>query len=592
VNGEGPFKNALRLVEACLDNHPAIEFFTRVVGSRPAWEFKLAHPVLTDKPVRLSLPKDFPANPPQLHVDPTLCLTLPHVEEDGRVCLSIVAQPGDYEDPCLPVYRVIAEFQQKLLEPALNSEWVQEQFHKERLSYWQRFCNMRHNKGRRRRVQPTSVTYVTLESFTTWKEGTIAAYVVKNAHKLRRQQQVVCMDPNEPHGFAQRHGWASGTLVRGYALFIELPHDFPWTPATWPQHFGDLAALVGGVTTQDNFLIDWLLESKRKFGIKPAADDDADPTTGLHPLMVVLVQDAVPYAYQIWPSTVPVITTPTVEPIKLVRIDAAWCLTRDHAPAVFNPRQKKRVLVFGCGSLGSPLIELLARAGVGTLDIVDSDLFNTPNTARHILGVKSVQCSKSIAMAVRLKAELPGVEVNGYFEQASTWVETKCRTGQYDLIVDCTAESSVRTLLTHWRETAFGNCSVIHAWVEPFCAAAHVVLSRTTEPWPKDDPADTLVNVADYSKADVRIDLPACGDGFHPYGATDIWQAAAFAAERVLAVVDDINYPSTIWSWVRSKAFFETLNADIKTGALVPTVGTRFDSVMITREYLKVLGNK
>ena len=136
---------------------------------------------------------------------------------------------------------------------------------------------------------------------------------------------------------------------------------------------------------------------------------------------------------------------------------------------------------------------------------------------------------------------------------------------------------------------AFGDSPLVHAWVEPFCAAAHVVLTQSSAPWPRDDPADRLVNAADFSDANTRVDLPACSAGFHPYGAADVWQAAAFAAERVLAALDDRNHVSTVWTWVRSKAFFDGLGVTVRLREIVPTAGGRHDSVMLTRDYGTVL---
>jgi hypothetical protein len=107
--------------------------------------------------------------------------------------------------------------------------------------------------------------------------------------------------------------------------------------------------------------------------------------------------------------------------------------------------------------------------------------------------------------------------------------------------------------------------------------------------WPDDDPGGKLA--AATWGAGVRVDLPACGAGFHPYGASDVWQAAGFTAERLLAVLDGKVEQSTVWSWVRSKSFFDSLAVDVTVGPLAPAVGTPFDSVQITRLLGEVLGN-
>ena len=43
------------------------------------------------------------------------------------------------------------------------------------------------------------------------------------------------------------------------------------------------------------------------------------------------------------------------------------------------------VLVAGCGGLGGVVVEILARAGVGTLTLVDGDVFSESKLNRQLL---------------------------------------------------------------------------------------------------------------------------------------------------------------------------------------------------------------
>jgi proteasome lid subunit RPN8/RPN11 len=95
------------------------------------------------------------------------------------------------------------------------------------------------------------------------------------------------------------------------------------------------------------------------------------------------------------------------------------------------------------------------------------------------------------------------------------------------------------------------------------CSAGHVVLTQPEVPWPEDDPADAFVNASDLAAGDTRVALPACSAGFHPYGVADIELIAAFATERVIAVLDDPRQASAVWSWVRSSAFLDALPVDV-----------------------------
>jgi molybdopterin/thiamine biosynthesis adenylyltransferase len=585
------FPTAVQAVESWLDG-PASSFATRLKRSSNSktleWELDLrayGYPIET---VRLRLSILFPAVPCELYVPAKLCLQLPHVEEDGKVCLDEVCQPADFEQPVAAVRRAVKRFKEELLQRSSNKEWCSAELHAERLSYWNRFCDRR-QKAPHGRPRPRT-TLVSMAEVDTWSEGQIAAFIPKGSRDRRIQTQVVTLGSADPVELAARHDFNAGTLVKGDALFVRLPEELRWSPQTWPQNFLELEALVRA-TTSEYSIAEWLSHK----GWEVELEDEARRAKsdkiaiGTRPLLVVLCHGNELYGYQISQSVVSLVTLPHAAPVKLVRIDPRWALSRDHLSERLEQRRKKRVLLLGTGSLGSPVADVLARAGVGILDIVDSEVFESENVSRHLLGMSSILRGKAASVAARIKKEVPGIEVRGHPRDARTWCAENCTPGRYDLVIDLTAESSVRIFLAHTRAVLLGNTPVIHAWVEPHCAATHVVATTISEPWPASDPAGAKVNAADYSAAKIRVDMPACSAGFHPYGSADILQAAGFSAERILDVLDTGLASSTIWSSVRSQEFFETLHGPIATRPLVPAAGGARDGVMMTRPLKTVL---
>ncbi|WP_298409595.1 ThiF family adenylyltransferase [Janthinobacterium sp.] len=541
--------------------------------------------------VKISLGALFPAIPCELYVDVALCLKIPHVEEDGRVCLDEVCQAVDFDEPVAAVVRALKRFQSELLERSSNEGWAQEQLQAERLSYWARFCDQK-QKEPRGRPRP-SATLVNMESVVDWAEGRIAAYIPHGTKHRRFDVQVVTLGSLDPVNLAQRHGWSSGTLVKGRAAFARLPDDLEWTPSTWPTDFAHLDALVAAATYGQQSVAKWLMRTgwiDTSDGAEERLASCKIPD-GSMPLLVVLCLGMELYGYQISPSTVSLVTAPHAAPVKLLRIDPTWALIRDHAVTPFQQRQHKCVLLLGCGSLGSPIADILGRSGVGGIDIVDSQLLEPANVSRHILGLSVIRQSKAKVVAARLSKDIPGIVANGFHDDALRWMSKNCQPGKYDLILDCTAESTVRIFLSHLRSELFGDVPIVHAWVEPFCAAAHVVASTLSEPWPTNDPVRSHVNAADYSNADVRVKLPACSDGFHPYGSADILQAAGFTGERVIEVLDRVLDDSRVWSFVRTQAFFDALSLPITTNSIVPATGGIRDGVLTTRLLRDVLSS-
>lgn len=568
-----PFELAAAGIEAWLDGPaaPLVRRSRRTDSRRNAasWEFELPHRTLGQQTVRLSIPRDFPATAPEIYFDERLCLVLPHIEENGRLCHGVETSPADYEQPTRAADAVLAALAQ-FWSQAADDEWVLQEFHRERLSYWSRFCE----QFRVSQQVPAPLTVrVSLSEIECVTEGKLTAYF-RGSQAKRSDLMLASPGDIDPHPIAVRHGWSTGSLVRGHSLFVPVPENVRWTPTDWPRMLSELESFVEQVSSDRYSVLQW---------IKSKQDDEA------HPFLVVLVQGKTCFGYLVSPATVPGLTRAGIIPVCLDRVDVAWALSRDYEHPVIERRQNAKVLVLGCGSLGAPVAELLARAGVGDMHLLDKETFDPENCARHTLGFPDVGRSKADAVASRLRQLVPEIRVTPHRALATGWVTSVCKPGQFDLILDCTGEDAVRVMLSRYRDHSTGRCDLVHAWVEPFCAATHVVYIAPTDNWPDDDPGHKVA-AAQWAD-DTRVNLPACGAGFHPYGAADVWQAAGFTAERVLAVLDKKVGAGTVWSSIRAKPFFEALHVEVVIGPLVPDMPSPLDSVQLTRPLRTVLDN-
>lgn len=71
-----------------------------------------------------------------------------------------------------------------------------------------------------------------------------------------------------------------------------------------------------------------------------------------------------------------------------------------------------KVIVFGVGGVGSYVCEALARAGVGTLDIVDKDVVDVTNINRQLIALHSTVGKPKVQVcAERLKDINPQIQV-------------------------------------------------------------------------------------------------------------------------------------------------------------------------------------
>ncbi len=95
-----------------------------------------------------------------------------------------------------------------------------------------------------------------------------------------------------------------------------------------------------------------------------------------------------------------------------------------------------KVLVIGCGGLGSPILLYLAAAGVGTIGVIDGDRVDESNLQRQVLyGTESVGKPKVEETAKRLQSLNPHIQIEGHFEQLTSQNALNILVN-YDLVID------------------------------------------------------------------------------------------------------------------------------------------------------------
>lgn len=116
------------------------------------------------------------------------------------------------------------------------------------------------------------------------------------------------------------------------------------------------------------------------------------------------------------------------------------------------PLAEKRALIVGLGSLGSPVVMQLARAGVGHLDVLDSDHLQSGNSVRWALGLESVGLDKTLALAQRVQSEYPRVSVVPHRWRVGidtgAMVALEQLVKEADLVVDAAASHPLSALLS------------------------------------------------------------------------------------------------------------------------------------------------
>lgn len=133
-----------------------------------------------------------------------------------------------------------------------------------------------------------------------------------------------------------------------------------------------------------------------------------------------------------------------------------WHRTHNWDDSVIRTRgQMRRGLgdltyaIIGAGSLGSHVAEHLVRQGAKHLKIIDGDLINIGNLARHVLCVEDLNRAKTKSLAKMLVNISPSVQIDTIDNYLDNTNVSKLE--NTDVIIDCSGNNDVLEILSNYQ---------------------------------------------------------------------------------------------------------------------------------------------
>ncbi len=100
-----------------------------------------------------------------------------------------------------------------------------------------------------------------------------------------------------------------------------------------------------------------------------------------------------------------------------------------------------KILLLGCGAVGSSVAELLIREGCNQLLVVDGDILDTGNLCRHTLSLNHIYTHKASSLAARLNNLSPHAAVRCILLKAHDCSEAEWQQmAECSIIIDCTGD--------------------------------------------------------------------------------------------------------------------------------------------------------
>jgi molybdopterin/thiamine biosynthesis adenylyltransferase len=222
------------------------------------------------------------------------------------------------------------------------------------------------------------------------------------------------------------------------------------------------------------------------------------------------------------------------------RLDGPWVHGRDHNSQE-SVLAKKSVVIFGIGSVGSVVVELLAKSGVGKLTLVDPETVASENICRHALGVPSIGKSKALELAQVLASRYPHLEFEGAHKSCEAFVrEMPEKLQTADLVISTIGNWRAEIRLNEFAREFEAFPPIIYGWTEAHAVAGHAVAFFRGHGCLRcltDDVGKVKVPVTTWPAHGTLLPVPACGGHFQPYGAVELSYIHGLIADIALDIL-------------------------------------------------------
>ncbi|MGQ0580380.1 MAG: HesA/MoeB/ThiF family protein [Reyranella sp.] len=176
-------------------------------------------------------------------------------------------------------------------------------------------------------------------------------------------------------------------------------------------------------------------------------------------------------------------STLPIKRIECGRMDPDFVFSRNENRA--PPLAAKRIVVIGCGTIGSHLAKLLAQSGAGwnggSLTLIDREALAPGNVGRHFLGLQHVAENKAEAVKEELLRLFPESAISARRDDAIRLLPVLSGA---DLIIDATGEEALSRSINDYfvsQRRSRRAPAVIHVWLIGYGDAAQTLLVESTD---------------------------------------------------------------------------------------------------------------
>jgi molybdopterin/thiamine biosynthesis adenylyltransferase len=217
--------------------------------------------------------------------------------------------------------------------------------------------------------------------------------------------------------------------------------------------------------------------------------------------------------------------------------------------------QTKRVVLVGCGAVGSYIAQEIAKTGIEELVLIDDDQFEANNLYRHTLGLhQTLRKSKVEALREKLTKEIPFIEIQAFDSKIEMLIKQQVLDFEAcDLVIVATGNPNANFEINKYFIQNHKDLPIVYAWLDPYGIGGHTLVSNNCD---KNGCYhclydEQLHNQASFAAPNQKFSksLSGCSGYFVPFSALDANQLALQTIRVAIRVLLEEEQDNPIVSW-------------------------------------------
>lgn len=244
-----------------------------------------------------------------------------------------------------------------------------------------------------------------------------------------------------------------------------------------------------------------------------------------------------------------------LERVGLIRLDKERILKRGGADKL-SLSNNLSIGMIGCGSIGSQMVMSLAKCGVDKFCLIDPDLLNPENVARHLCGMVEAANKPPKVSAVKKKIinHFPDIDCVEYQGDVLDLLQREeIDLNIYDLLIVATANMAAERRINELVRKKIIRSKVVFVWLEPHGVGGHILYVDPSEGGCYkccfNLKGEFLYSIAALGQ---QLDKRECGcqSTFWPYSSLDVEQFVAICTKKIFDMLENTATSTTLYSWM------------------------------------------